>query len=278
MSRLYKKDVTDEEIRIAMEPVYQEISKFLVQRIKPMKENSVQERPKQKDKQKSNLRNAQEKQKNPVTISHEEREYLKSILEFPNLSVTARGEKLFGFSADKRTRIKKALLEKKLILEFSVDLGSGFGGRVKLLKLTDEGYKFLGLKPPEQPRFSKRGSLEHMWWQERIAQDYNERGYQAVVEKELNGKCADTGVSKGDEIVAVEIELTPKNAITNFKENCDAGFSRTIIACKNARVKKTTEGKIASFIESNPGYANKAKIILLSEYPFLKKLSSEIRG
>ena len=78
--------------------------------------------------------------------------------------------------------------------------------------------------------------------------------------------------------VAVEIELSPKNAVTNFRQDIDAGFTRTIIACKNIRVKKEIENKITSFIEKNPVYAEKARIILLSQYPFLKKLSSEIRG
>lgn len=260
---MYRKDVTNEEIEIAMQPVLDELSRFLVPRVKleEDKKNHSKEKPKEE-----------------INISEEEKEYLKSILEHPNLSVTARGEKLFGFSADKRTRIKKNLLDKKLILEFSVDLGSDFGGRVKLLRLTEQGYKLLGEKPPLSTNFSKRGSLEHIWWQEFIAQDYLARDYKAIIEKELNGKAADIGIIAENETVAVEVELSPKNAITNFKQDIDAGFTRTIIACKNYQVKKQIQNKVNSFIAENPIYKGKEKIILLTDFPFVKKLNNEIRG
>ena len=87
MGKIFKKDVTNEEIEILMKPVVQEINKFLVPRI-------IIERP--------------ENEKEQIKVSGEGKEYMKSILEYPNLSVTARGEKLFGFSADKRTRINRS--------------------------------------------------------------------------------------------------------------------------------------------------------------------------
>jgi len=266
MNRVYRKDVTDSEIERAMNPVLQKLSRFLAPRVKP-------------ESQEGQKRNPGENRKEKIAISKDEKEYLKSILEYPNLSVTARGEKLFGFSADKRTRIKRNLLDKKLIEEFSVDLGRDFGGRVKFLELADAGYKIIGkAHSPKASRFSKRGSLEHIWWQRHIARDYEKRGYKAIIEKELNGKSSDIGVIKDNEIVAVEIELSPKNAVTNLKQNIDAGFTRTMIACKNNKVKKIVDKKITSFMEDNPDYRDKAKIILLTDFPFIKKLYKEIRG
>ena len=212
-------------------------------------------------------------------LSDEEREYLKSIIEYPNRSVTARGEKLFGFSADKRTRIKRNLLDKKLIDEFTVGLGRPFGGRVKLLRLTDKAYDILGKKPVKKdPGLLQRRSSEHIWWQEHIARDYSARGYQAIIEKQMNGKSADIGVVKNNEVVAVEVELSPKNAITNLKQNIDAGFTRTIIACKNKSTKKEIETKLTSFFKKNLTYQDKATVILLTDFPFVKKLFQEIRG
>lgn len=270
MNKVFKKDVTDEEISIAMKPFYREIQQFLVPRVKRA-ENTRKNPPRSKQHKKS----AKKKQ---MTITQEEKEYTESIFDYPNLNLTARGE-LLGFSSDKRTRIKNNLIKNQMIIEFSVDLGRETGGRVKLLKLTDDGYRVLGEKPPQKIKgISKRGSLEHIWWQECIAQDYNKKGYKAIIEKELNGKCADIGVIKGGEIVAVEVELSPKNAVTNFKQNMEVGFSRTIIACKNYLVKKETEKKILRFIEKHPHYTGKAKIILLKDFPFVKNLRKEIRG
>lgn len=262
----YRKDITDEEISREMQPVLKELEKFLVPRVKPENETTETENS--------------EKEKNDenMNLTDEEKDYMKSIIEHPSLSVTARGEKLFGFSADKRTRLKNNLINKKLIVEFSVDLGPEFGGRVKMLRLTEKGYKAIDEKPLTQTEYSNRPSLEHICWQELIARDYTEKGYKAVIEKKLKGKSADIGVIKDNEIVAVEVELTPKNAITNLKQNIDAGFTRTIIACRNRKVKKETEKKLNAFLEENPQYKDRAEVILLTDFPFVKKIHKIIRG
>ena len=175
--------------------------------------------------------------------------------------------------------MKNDLLKKGLIEEFSVDLGITCGGRVKLLRLTRRGYELIGKKPPLEPSgILKKASCEHIWWQEFIAKDYRARGYKAVIEKELNGKSADIGVMTDHETVAVEVELTPRNALTNFKENIDAGFTRTLIACKNYRVKKEVEKKLFSFFKEHPAYEGKAKVVLLTDFPFVKNVIDEIRG
>ena len=131
--------------------------------------------------------------------------------------------------------------------------------------------------PSHNSALPKRGSLEHIWWQECIAKDYSARGYKAIIEKQLNEKSTDIGVMKDNEIVAVEVELSPKNAITNFKDNIDAGFTRTIIACKNNKVKKETKKKLTSFLGQNPNYEEKAKVILLTDFPFVKSLFKEMK-
>ena len=42
--------------------------------------------------------------------------------------------------------------------------------------------------------------------------------------------------------------------------------------------RKEAERKIAAFIEHHPQYSGKAKILLLTEFPFLRELEKEIRG
>lgn len=280
-----KKDVTDSEIAISMKPVLADLSKYLVKRV-PTKRDEP-EQPKQKKKKpgrrggkkpgrQQTSASGRQGNSEQTALSENERGYVESIIAEPNLGVTARAKR-FGLSADKSTKLKNGLIAKSLIDDFSVDLGREFGGRVKMLRLTDDGYKALGKKPPEKPS-PQQGSLEHIWWQVHIAHDYAERGYRANIERQLNGKSADIGVSNGAETVAVEVELYPKNVVYNLRADIDAGFSRVIVACKNKRVKDEAKRQINSFIENNPSYEGKYKVVLLKDFPFVKKLFKEIRG
>ena len=257
--------ITDRDIEVRMRPVLEELSRYFKQRVRI--ERKV-EKP-----------NAGKQINITPKPNREQTEYLRSIIDYPNLSVTARGTNLFGFSSNKMTKLKKILLEMEFMVEFTVDLGKEYGGRGKLLRLTRLGYQTLKMKPPtEQRGIHARESLEHLWWKEQIHKDYQARGYEAEIEYRLNGKSADIGVRKGDETVAVEVELTPKNAVPNLRKNLEAGFTRTIIACKNSKVKKEVERKVRAYAEENGVPDSKYKIILLNEFPFVKKLHQEIRG
>ena len=270
---LRKKDVSDREAQESARGFLALMKPYLEKRKTQPKEPPRESSREQKPEPQSNKKDKKYK----LTI--EETEYLQSILDHPNLSVTARGTKLFGYSSNKMTNLKKILMDMGLLHAFTVDLGREFGGRVMLIRLTDKGYEALQKKPPEgQKGIHERESLEHLWWKEQIKKDYEKRGYRAEIEKELNGKQADIGVSKGDEIVAVEVELTPKNAVSNLKRNLEAGFTRTLIACKNYRVKKEVEQKAKAFAEENNIPESKYRILLLSEFPFIKQLYREIRG
>lgn len=295
----YKKDLTDFEIEQAQQGLMEQLRKGFVKR-EPLRFETAQKtkpkkrKPKNRGQRKSASDNqgscvsanqhngnqtttTQESNELQAELTSEEQEYMASILEHPNMGVTARREKIFGWSADKGTRLKNGLIDKGLIDEFSVDLGKAFGGRVKMLRLTERGYKALGITPPESlsPR---QGSFEHIWWQVQIANDYAQRGYTANIEKVLRSKSADIGVSNGKEWVAVEVELSPRTALSNFRQNIDAGFARTIIACKNAKVKKQVEATLDSFLERNPSYKGKGTVMLLADFPFVKQLHKEIRG
>jgi len=288
-----RKNVTDSEIEAVMKPVHASLAKYLVKRQQVQDEEP--EQTKKKPKKKSGRQRSGNSANrggsvsaNPeggvsggqdsgqTTLSEEERDYLQNVYEFPNLCLTGRKEKL-ALSADKSTRVKNSLVGNGLVVEFSVDLGKDFGGRVKMLMLTKKGYEVMG-ETGENDFSPKQGSFEHTWWQTYIARDYAQRKFKANIERVLNGKSADVGVQRGNEIVAVEVELTPKNALHNFKADIDAGFARVILACKNQNVKNQVEKKVNAFIKDNPRYEGKARIILLNEFPFVKDLKKEIRG
>ena len=271
MAGMKKKDVTDQEIEESMRPVLEELSQYFKPRVRLGY---------QPPKKKANPRNKKSQPvKEKVNLSSEQLSYLGNIHEKPNLSVTARGKTQFGYSADKNTRLKGSLIEAGLVEAFTVDLGRSFGGRVTLLRLTRQGYRAIGkTPPPEREGLHKRASLEHVFWQEFLVESYRAKGFKAFMEYAQNGKRADVGVIRGNETVAVEVELSPKNLLPNFKKNIDAGFDRTVIACKNSAVRKQAEKQLAVFIDRNPEYAGKAKLVLLNEFPFVKKLHREIRG
>ena len=301
----YTKDLTDFEIEQSQRSLMEELRKGFVKH-EPMQfehEYAAKPKPKAKKRKKakqgnqvhqgqdgyqgtqantqsseqvSNASSDQGGQDNAAHMIEGGIDYLSNVYTEPNLSLQARGIKL-GLSADKRTAIKNDLVGNGFVIEFSVDLGKEFGGRVKMLKLTEKGYQVLGKTAPKQNK-SRQGSLEHQWWQLNIAKNYLSKGYKAIIEYELNGKSADIGVLKNGELVAVEIELSPNTAMHNFRADMEAGFSRVVMGCKNARVKKQVETQLLSFISDNPSYVGKARIVKLNDFPFVKQLYKEIKG
>ena len=257
-------NVTEKDIEARMKPVLEELSKYFKPRVRMVRKA---EPPK-----------SEKGKKAPPKPSREQLDYLRSIWVKPDLSVTARG-KAHGFSANKSTRLKKKLIEDGLVCEFSVDLGRDFGGHVKLLKLTNLGLKAIGKVPPKPLEgIAERQGHGHRWWSDKIFSDYKARGYRAIREYSLNGKAADIGVITEKEKVAIECEISPKNITANFRKNMEAGFDRSIIACKNKAVLKQAEIGLSAFVAERPEYQNKFRLVLLNEFPFIKKLRKEIRG
>jgi hypothetical protein len=301
----FRKDLSDAEIEFSQRDLMAELRKGFVKH-KPMQfkpEYATKPKPKAKKRKKakqgtqahqenqaqqgnqtkrrpsgqgSNISSTREGQDNAFKIIEGGLDYLENVYKEPNLSLTARGIRL-GLSADKRTAIKNNLIDNNFVDEFSVDLGKEFAGIVKMLKLTTKGYQVLGKNPPKKSQ-AKQGSLEHQWWQINCTRNYISKGHKAIIEYELNGKAADIGVEKDCEMFAVEIELTPKNAIYNFRADIEAGFKRVVIGCKNTRVKKQIEAQMQSFITDNTSFVGKANIVKLSEFPFVKQLYKEIKG
>lgn len=256
--------VTDKDIEERMRPVLKELSRYFKPRVR-IEKKAQQPAP-------------SSQAKVPTKPSREMVDYMESIIDLPNLSVTARATRL-GLSSNKNNRIKKALLGLKLITSFTVDLGKSYGGRVTLLRLTNEGYQALKLDPPKnQKGIHQRESLEHLFWKEVIYRTLSSKGYKAEIEYELNGKEADIAYVKDGIRTAVEIELSPKNCVRNLKRNIEAGFHKTISACKNHTVMKAIETRVDAFADENNIDESRYQILLLSELELVKDLHKEIRG
>ncbi len=116
------------------------------------------------------------------------------------------------------------MVDKGLIEEIPINLGKDFKGIVKFLELTDVGYKAIGKSPAAKPK--RQCTREHWWWQCNIAAQYRKMGYQVKIEMLRGSKHADVGVVHNGKVMAIEVELTSKNAVVNVKEDLQNGFHR----------------------------------------------------
>lgn len=246
MNKVHKKDVTDEEIERAMEPVFRELEHFLVLRV---------ENP-----------NEIEKSKNSVAkVTDKEIELLTNIYEKPNLAVTSRSINL-GLSASDMNSLKTALLRNGFIEQFSINLGKKLGRNNKMLMLTAKGYKAIGKQAIKKP---KNVSKEHWWWQTAIYEHLKNQGIETEIEKSKNKKRADIAIEYNGRLIAYEIELSPKNAIQNIAQDIKAGFDAVVSCCKNTIVMREVQKQFELF-KDYESIKDKVKFRLLTDLEFVK--------
>lgn len=257
----FKKDVSDEEIAFLMKPHIEKLKGFTI-RYRRLKGAE------QEENNKTTKKTEEKKQQNKEEgLSQEDREYSESIVEKPNLSITQRRDFL-GLSTYRNDQRKKALIEKGLVEEFSLNLGFQTRGNVKLLELTEKGYQALGKKAPGKRKFPC--SAEHWWWQRNIHAFYRKQGFEAEIEKEMNGIRADVAFQKGEGWIAVEVGLSPKNEPVNARQDLEAGFSQVLLALKDSKVKVAVEKRVSEFLPEE--MLKRVKLILLSDFSFVREM------
>ncbi len=166
------------------------------------------------------------RQRKEQGISAQERSLLLDIVNYPLSVITERFKRL-GWSAHTGTKIKWRLLEKGFIEQEKVSVPKG---SVTLLKLTEEGTRFLASSGIEVKALPKNASLEHEYYKELVAERYRARGYK--VEKEVligEGKSIDLVAMKGNERIAIEIETGKSDVEANKKKCREAGFEKVVI-------------------------------------------------
>ena len=259
ISRL-KKDVSDSEIATHMEGRMADLMAHVVG-------GSTVPAPERTTSQEHTQSSTTETPTAKTSITQHEREFLESIIEQPHLSVTARRDFL-GLSTWQNNERKKSLVAAGLVEEFSINLGKATGGILKLMDLTPAGYEALG-KVPKAPR-PLNCSAEHFWWQRLIATHYRQEGYDVEIEMHRNGVFADVGIVRDGKKTAVEVELTPKNAVANVQRDLAAGFDEVIVAARNTRVLKAIEDRLWSILA--PDLHERVSLRLLADLPFAQEL------
>jgi len=249
---MFKKDVSNIEIERMM-------AHHIVQLMK-----DVKPRVSIKDKEPETTNEPIGETAKSQTISLEEKDFLDSIDDKPDLSTTGRLAYL-GLSTTKMNNMKNGLIKRGLITEFSINLGKKHGGIVKLLSLTETAYGYI----KKEPKMKKPDNIteEHWFWQTHVYESYISQGIVAEIEKSLNGIRADIGIVWNDKLVALEIELTPK--ISNITEDLQGGFDKVVIYCKNNAVMKAIKTQFVSY-KNYEDIKDRVEIRLLTEIEILK--------
>ncbi len=250
--KIYRKDVSDEEVGLFMGPHLIELMKHVMPRVKPEDETQ----PKQSEDKRA---------KSELTT--EEKELLEDILEKPNLSITARAARL-GLSAYKMNTVKTVVIKKGFAEQFSVNLGKKCGGNISLLALTKEGYGVLGREPVTRP---DNVSLEHWWWQVAIYDYFIKKNIKAEIEKNKNGNRVDVCLTVKGQEIALEVELSPNNAVPNIANDLRAGFERVESYCKDGLVVEEVRRRLQVY-EGYREIRDKVEVRILTELQLVEEM------
>ncbi len=227
------KDVSEEEIREKMEP---EIQKF---------EWKKRYRPEAFLEKVGGEEEDEERE-----ISEAAEELLVDVKENPLLKTAERYDKL-DFDTKKGGRAREELLENELIKEVEVRTGTR-GRNPKIFEITPEGRKHLraiGLKVREP----EKGGAEHRWWQRKVQEHYQGKGYDSFIEYYMGRKSIDVYSVKEGKEVATEIALSPEHELENVKKCLDKDFDTVQVVYNSESVKEKIEGKIRDWKGEIPG-------------------------
>jgi hypothetical protein len=256
MMRIHRKDVSDDEVKQAMVGHINEMFKHVRPRV-------VVELKDDKDKTDRKKRS----KKARGLISRDEKELLEDVFEHPNLGVKARSDRL-GWSDYKMNKVKRLVVDRGLAESYKVNLGRRSGGETTLIGLTEAGYKFLRKEPVVRPL---NVDWPHWWWQTNIWGYHSRRGEEAEIEMCMGGVRADIGLKVGSEVVAVEVEMSTKNAVQNIVNDLEAGFDRVVSCCKD----KKTAKAVKKSLEATKNYEaikDMVEVKVLTELQLVKEL------
>ncbi len=260
--KMYQRNVTDAFIHMDTQANLSSIiDQFIVPRV--ILGNSVKEN-------KPVIHNKSDDKKIVEKASEDEILVLESIFENLNLPLKKR-QALLGLSPYMMNKLKISIIEKGYSLQLDINLGKEFGGKIVLLALTDKGHDVIG-KEPYLPRPYKRESLEHVWWKYNLWLSYKNKNIPAEIEQVRNGKHVDIGIRINEQNIAIEVELSAKNAITNIIQDIKVGFDR-VLSCSKS---KTLEKAIIQQFESHPDYLklkDKIEFRQLSDSGFVKEIA-----
>ena len=227
------------------------------------------ERGESRTQQSSHHRNPCRKQEaaQSAALSDQQREFLRSIVDRPLLTMTQRAAYL-GLSAHRCNEVKKECIRSGLIEEVKVNLGRQTGGSCTFVKLMAAGATAIGATHEPRPA---NCSAEHAWWQRMICRWYRSQDIAARTEWQLGNARADVGVRRNGTLVAIEVAMTAQHEAANVKRDLAAGFARVYVACCTSRVQRAVEERLAGSLTADE--RARTQVMLLSDFSFVKELT-----
>jgi hypothetical protein len=128
-----------------------------------------------------------------------------------------------NLSPRRGTGLQKVLLSRTLISSCPIVVGRS---RIKVLALTEQGKKALGINEAESDRL---GGPEHRYWKRRLADHLRDRGYNVTEEYPLGGgKAIDLLAVRDGQRLAIEIETGKSDAAANVRKCIQAGVDQVV--------------------------------------------------
>jgi len=196
-------------------------------------------------------------------ISKDGEMLLYNVNAHPFKGLSAR-YRMLDFSGRRAETAKNELIQKKLVKEVSIALGSG--RPVKFLVPTKLGLSYLKNVEQKTNLWEYIGNVgfEHRLYQVLIAYSFKNAGSQAFIEKDLgNGRRLDVLVLSDDKKIGIEVELNPSIDLRKILKSMKQ-LDELIIVCKD----KSALNKIRETIDRvvYPSLRKKMKIILIDKY------------
>jgi len=154
--------------------------------------------------------------------------FLKHVAKKPFLFHSERYKGL-SLSGSKGNAIKKDLVRDDYFEETEINTRKR-GANPKIVGLTKKGKQVLREKDVENVERGK-GGLEHRFWQHTIAEHFEEKGYDAKIEHEIDGKSIDV-YAENEERIGIEVAMSAKGEVENIKQNLKLGLDQNIVTCK----------------------------------------------
>jgi hypothetical protein len=265
-------NITDVRVESDMHPVLEVMNSFVIPRkdfssvvMEEVPTEEMPEEPFEMPEQEESTAQDNPRKKKPKPTRDDEiiGNILRNIKEHPFIPVTERYEMLVLPPA-KADRLVDEMEARGFIEKISFNRGYGTGGSILLLKITDYGFEYAKMKPFIIPG---KGSLEHQYWQHKIKEYYENLDAKNFVEIEMKigFKHVDVGIKKTDgSIIAVEVELTNSNLVSNVKEDIDNGVNHLIIAARAKRTLTNYEKTLKKHFSEE--FINKLEFKILSEF------------
>ncbi len=182
-------------------------------------------------------------------LSYQSKIIMEDLKYFP---FDFQGERGIRLSMNPRTiaDVLEELVKQEWIRRHDSKINTGKGkGQFQPYLFTDKAITEFG-----KQKIVGKGGLEHAFWQYRCAKYFSNRGYKVEIEHFFSGRTSvDVVATKGDERVAVEIELNDTPHIKDNILKCmRERFDHIIIAVYGSKLRKRVQQTTLSDLKIEP--------------------------